>query len=190
MALNVNTGLVLLPFGERPQYGTPYPEGVAVGHLDVTGDASGNPINVTFHADGGFLFRLELAVVVRNDGLTHELSLISSHAWATDKSGRGTTAFDLNWLFDQVTDTGTGFSIYSPKPVDYRMLRRFLMGRTAPGALQTVCSYQMSVNTNLVTFDFDVVFTYWPKTALYLPGFLSSFYESPAIPPQLRPIVG
>jgi len=41
----------------------------------------------------------------------------------------------------------------------------------------------VSTNTTAVIWDFDVVFSYWPKTALYLPGFLSSFFEAPEVAP-------
>jgi len=44
----------------------------------------------------------------------------------------------------------------------------------------------METNTDTITNELVAVWTYWKKESLYLPGFLSAFYEAPAVPPLLR----
>lgn len=184
MAIVTNTGVIHLPFGERPQYGSPYPEGIAVAHADVTGDASGGAVTVAILADGGFLYRLELMNATRSDVANVTLDVISSHRWATDKSGLGATAFDLNWLATRQA-VGT-FVVYTLRGEDRDRIRRFPLGRTDKVALQTIWAVTFQTNVNTIEYDVDLVLTYWPKESLAMPGFLSSFYEAPAVPPLLR----
>jgi len=185
VAISVNTGIVHLPLGERPRYGSPYPEGIAVGHQDITGDASGGTIVNAFLADGGFLYRLELVNVTQSTANTNSVHIIQSSRWATDKSGLGAAAFDLNWHLIQVGRDG--FSVYTPENQNMGMMRRMIMGRTDTVDLQTVASYHIGSNVDTVVWDMDIVLTYWRKESLSLPGFLSSFYEAPAVPPLVPP---
>ncbi|KKK83232.1 hypothetical protein LCGC14_2795450 [marine sediment metagenome] len=193
MALATTLGMVHLPFGERPQYGSPYPEGMAVAHSDVADDASGGDHTFTILADGGFLYRLELVNLVRGSGTIANLHIITSHRWASDKSGLGNSAFDLNW--DLIgASVLPGFSVYGFNPLNnlggVSMLRRFPMGRTEGVALQQVINLTVISQVNTITNEMSFVFTYWRKESLYQPGFLSSFFEAPASPPLVRSPIG
>ncbi len=184
MAIAATGGLVHLPFADRQIFGSPYPQGIAVGHIDITGDVSGGGISATFLADTGFLYRLEVFQSTRGNESADKASYASAHRWATDRSGRGLAAFDLNWVCDQTI--GDSFSVYKPFPVDLEMLRRFPMGRTAndPDG-QIIWSVFYETNTDAIIFDVDLVLTYWRQEAMFRPGFLASFWEAPIVPPPL-----
>ncbi len=181
MALTPNTELVHLPFAEREAYGSPYPAGMAVGHIDQIGDASGGAITASFIAQSQFLYRLELLNATKDDETANETTFATVHEWATAQSGFGVSAFSLDWPTDQ--RNRSGFAIYEPLPVALSMIRRFPIGSLPPGAGQFVLVITVGANVNLDVWDFDVVFTYWPKTALSLPGFLSTFFEAPEVAP-------
>ncbi len=174
--------LVRLAFTDRPRYGDPHPEGIAVGHIDLTGDATGGVVGATFLSDGGFLFRLELMAATSGVNTTSVMDAITSHEWATARSGLGALAFDLNWNLENHQSAFAGFTQFAPTEVDRQMIRRFPIGRTVDVSLQTVIQMN-AINTNLLVYDFDIVCTYWRKEALSRPGFLASFWESPLVPP-------
>jgi len=182
MAIGVSSGLIHIPFGERPSFGSPYPEGMAVGHIDVVGDASGDPITAVFLADGGFLYRMELCQASRTDFTSNTMSCITSHRWATDRSGLGAGAFDLTWITPR---NESSFQLFTLRAEDLAQIRRFPMGRTDDVTLQTVFSWQSDNNTNTIAYDFDVVLTYWRVEAMFLTGFLAAFWESPLVVPPL-----
>ncbi len=191
MAIALTTGVVHLPFGERPQYGSPYPEGLAVAHRAITGDASGNPLTLSILADAGFLYRLELLQVARGAAAIIQTHLITSHRWASDRSGLGDSAFDLNWQMVGLAATTfatytliTGSAARGPSPLTE--IRRFPMGRTDNVPLQQLMLITFDINVDTITHEFAVVLTYWRKEALALPGFLSSFFEAPVIPTPLK----
>lgn len=196
MALAPTGGIIHLPFGDRPQYGSPYPEGIAVGHIAQTGDATGGTFSMTFVADGGFLYRLEGCQLARGATAVVTVDFITSHRWASDKSGLGVSSFDLNWPMGM--STVGAFSVFTPggrsvavanegiSNDDLAMVRRLPMGRTDDTLLQTLMSVNISSNVNAVTHEMSVWLTYWRKESLYQPGFLGSFYEAPATPPILR----
>lgn len=183
MALTPNTTVQHISFGERPDYASPYPEGIAVAHVDVTGDASGNPITVSIFGQDQFLYRLELINVSQDAQTTNDLSLATVHDWATEASGFGTAAFSLNWQMSQLNDGG--FAIWTPYATDLPMMRRFPIGSIRQGAGQFIAVFTMETNIDTRVFDFDAVFTYWPKQAMFAPGFLSSFYEAPEVAPLI-----
>jgi len=183
VAIGVSSGLIHLPFGERPGYGSPYPEGIAVGHIDQEGDATGNPITATFLDDGHFMHRLELAQYTEGQEAGTRGSMITAHRWASDRSGLGATAFDLNWLMEVISgSTANPFTQNNLEPSALAMVRRFPIGRTDNVDLQILISIIAS-NQNTIAFDFNVVTTYWRQEALYRPGFLQSFWEAPFVPP-------
>lgn len=183
-----------LPFGERPIYGSPEPEGIAVGFIDQDGDATGGDITFTYLADGGFLYRFEGLQVARGVAVGLTGSFLTSHRWATDKSGLGTSSFDLNHMLTY--GLATGFAVYTPgnqrgsggssggaTPVPYMQLRRLPMGRTEDVALQVLLTITGAAwNVDTITHEAAIWLTYWRKESLYKPGFLQSFYEAPAIP--------
>lgn len=181
MALTPSTTLVHLPLGEREDYGSPYPAGLAVGHIDQIGDASGGAITASFLALDQFLYRLELMNVTKDDEGANDVDVITVHEWATAASGFGDFAFSLNWNLTQ-TSRG-GFSVYQLRPEDLSQIRRFPIGSVTPEAGQFVAVIRSEDNTLADVWDYDVVFSYWPKTALFLPGFLSSFFEAPEVAP-------
>jgi len=183
VSIGISGGLIHLPFGERPGYGSPYPEGIAVGHIDQTGDATGNPITATFLDDGHFLHRLELAQYTEGQLAGTRGSLITAHRWASDRSGLGATAFDLNWLFDNINGSAANpFTQNNLTPATLDMVRRFPVGRTDDVLLQILFSFIAS-NQDAIAFDFNIVTTYWRQEAMYRPGFLASFWEAPFVPP-------
>lgn len=157
---------------------------MAVGHIDQTADASGGTITASFLAQDQFLYRLELFNVTQSVVTANALSFSTVHEWATAQSGFGALAFTLNW---QVTPQrgGNGFSVYQFGDDVMRQIRRFPIGSVTPGAGQFVSVVTVEDNTDTVVWDFDIVFSYWPKTALYLPGFLSSFFEAPEVAPPI-----
>jgi len=193
MAIAPTTGLVLLPFGERPQYGSPYPEGMAVAHINATGDATGGDALFLINADPGLIFRLELAQLVRGTGTIVVAHALTSHRWATDKSGLGTSSFDLNWNLNAIA-IGT-FSLYvmsaggASGPLDMvQLIKRFPMGslQNSRTAQSLMVFTLVAGNVDTITHELSVVCTYWRKESLYQPGFLASYHESPAVPPLFR----
>lgn len=196
MALAVSTGILHIPFGERPQYGSPYPEGMAVGFLNEADDASGGSHTFTFLADGGFLYRLELLNYTRGEATARVTHCITNHRWAADKVDVISTAFDLNWFLSP--SLGGGFSVYNlgggsaggQGAVDhFPMIRRVPMGQLGQDKLQTLFHLDMTVNTNGITNELSIVLTYWRKEAMFRPGFLSAFWEASEVPPITRGVV-
>ncbi len=191
--------LVHLAFGERPQYASPYPDGMAVGQTAAPDDASGGFHNFFFSADGGFLYRLELINYLRGTGVFGDplVTVTTHHEWARDKSGFPGNSFDLEWPMPGLAQAleakmflnlGTWNATASSDMV-YQMLRRFPLGtqRKVEGQiLLDIPVEQIDTTTNALA----VVFTYWRKEAMFVPGFLSSFFEAPAVPPLLRTPTG
>jgi len=179
VAVAGSTGIVHLQFGERTGFGNPQPEGIAVAHGDLTGDATGGGVSMTFLGDGGFLYRLELAQSTRGSTTSSLMDFITSHRWATERSGRGTGAFDLNWVF--LRTAGSTFSMHRIRTDDLMQIRRFPIGRTDNVSLQVLFTMNDSINTDTEPYDFDLVLTYWRIEAMYRPGFLQAFWEAPIV---------
>lgn len=155
-------------------------------------DASGGAHTFTFLADAGFLYRLELCNLTRGETTVRNVHAITSHAWAADKSGLGSGAFDLNYRMAGAPVGGT-FSVYSLMNVISSSgvpavpeIRRFPMGRLDKVLLQVLMSVTIPTNTTGITNELSIVWTYWRKEATYRPGFLSSFFESPVVPTALK----
>lgn len=193
MTLGTTGTLDHLSLGERPQYGMPYPEGIAVVSDQTPDDASGGIHTWTFTADPGFLYRLELFNWTRGEATVRLADMITTHRWATGKHSGGPTGFDLNWILEPAV--GTTFGVYVPvlQPGEgnaLEVIRRFpmgaLLGGLAPGIPVQLLTMTNRVNTTGITNEISIVWTYWRKEALYLPGFLSAFYEAPAVPPLVR----
>lgn len=172
--------LVHLPFADRAAFGSPYPEGIAVAHIDLTGDATGGIASGSVQAVGPFLYRLELMAATLNSGPAITGSYTSAHRWAADRSGLGQTAFDLSWVPDIAQDGG--FTLLRPSPVDYAQIRRVPLGRTDVSALWVIWQTTFGTNVDGGLYDFDLILTYWPAESLYQPGFLASFFEAPVVP--------
>lgn len=170
---------MLLPFTERQLYSSPYPVGLAVGHVDMLGDASGGNVVCSFLVDGGFLFRAELFNWAADEATVREGSFITSHRMLTDRSGLGATAFDLNWI--RLGNGDGGFVVYQPRVDDFARIRRIPMGRTDDVQLQTLCAFFINTNVDTIVYDFDVIFSYWDVRSLIEPGFLQSFWEAPIV---------
>ncbi len=192
MAIAVNAGVVHMPFGERPQYGTPYPLGIAVAHATQTGDATGGAITLTVQADPGFLYRLEMFRLERGTSVLVNMDTITAHAWAQARSGFPVGSFDLNWVPERLQ--ANTFAVYDmvasrnsgPGPIE--AMKRFPMGRLAgaPGVAQLLAVWNVTSNVDTITHEWQFVATYWDRQALYLPGFLSSFFAAPEVPTQLK----
>jgi len=196
MALATTIGLEHLPLGERPQYGQPYPEGIAVAASNVPDDATGGTHTFSINADPGFLYRLELLNWTRGEELVRTMHIITTHQWATGRTPFDAAAFDLNWFLEPVAKSG--FAVYTlcggSQGADggveiMSMIKRFPMGSAgggAPGVSTQLMFLTTTVQLDTITNEISVVWTYWRKQSLYLPGFLSSFYEAPAVPPLVR----
>lgn len=196
MSIASTLGIVHLPFGERPQYGSVYPEGLGVAHDDSPDDATGGVHSFTVLANPGFIYRLELFNYVRGEETVRVTTVISSHRWAADKSGLGNNSFDITWVAAGFSaGSGSGFSGYGLRNSAAAnahdvtdQIKRFPLGRLsgAPGVAQSIFFVSMLTNTDTISNDLALVFTYWDKQALFLPGFLSAFFEAPAAPPLVR----
>jgi len=183
VAITSAIALVHLPFVERERYGDPYPAGLAVGHVDVTGDASGGNITANFTSQAGFLYRLELlhALVFQNSSTA--MQYITSHIWLTEASGQGAAAFDLRW-FTAVSNRTTPpitLTVHTPQGPDRDMLVRLPLGHINGGAAQTIVNIQVD-NQNTIVHDFNVLMSYWRKEALHRPGFWTAFWAAPVAP--------
>jgi len=188
-------GMVNLPLGERPQYGQPYPEGFAIASISSPDDASGGEHSFSFNADPGFLYRLELVNWTRGEATVRVIHAITVHRWAAARTGQGVAGFDLNYFLRGAG--GGGFVVYTLGGGDFdsgygvmEEIRRFPLGPEgggAPGVAVQLMLLTNVTNTDGITNELSVVMTYWRKESLYLPGFLSSFHEAPAIPPLFRP---
>jgi len=192
MAIATSINLERLQTGERPQYGSPYPEGIAVAHSQITGDASGGIITWTILSDGGFLFRLEGIQIAIGTTTIDVVHMITSHRWASDKSGLGTTSFDLNWGLGFYL-AASGFQVASltgnnqTSTIDaLTQVRKLPMGRSENVSAQQVMFVTVEGNIDTIDYQLAAWCTYWRKESLYLPGFLESFYESPVVPPLRR----
>ena len=190
MAIAAAEAVVHLPFGERPEYGSPYPEGIAVAHREIVGDATGGNINLSFTAKSGFIYRLELVHLHILSATSFTSSINTSHRWAGDKSGLGGSSFLLTWPLSSLP--GVTFKVYTLATATggggdtLQSIRRFPLGRLdkLPTG-QVLVSFFTALQANLIVYTYSVVFTYWPKESLALPGFLSSFYEAPIVPTPL-----
>lgn len=187
MAISSVKVVTHLGFGERPQYATPYPEGIAVSHHDVTGDLSGGNIVFSILASPGFLYRYEMVRGNLDVDVAEDWDLILTHAWATDRSGLGDGAFNINHIMFR--SVGSGAEVQLEPDISggrYDHMHRFPIGSIAAGVPQLIAQVTVPTNTNTRVYDLNTVWTYWRKEAMHLPGFLSSFFEAPAVPPLLR----
>jgi len=193
MTLATTVGVVHIPLSERPNYGQPYPEGIALAQSQVADDASGGDHTWSINADPGFLYRMELFNLTRGETATRSFHCITVHRWIGAKSPGLLAAFDLNWPMQN--EASSGFGVYSIATnngtLDYmQQIRRFPMGAALGGGAPGVSVLLMNItnpdNTTGITNELSIVWTYWRKEALYLPGFLSAFYEAPAVPPVIR----
>ncbi len=183
MSIATTTGIALLPFAERPLFGDPYPIGLAVGDTLITGDATGGTVGTTFLADGSFLFRLEMVQVVKGDGLSTAVNMITAHTMLADRSGRPNIS-QLNWILPSFS--GNGFRVFTPMPGDYAMMHRIPLGRTDRVTAQQLIALENENNVDTISYSFSVVLSYWRQEALFLPGFLQAFWEAPVVATPLR----
>ncbi len=180
MSISASATIVRFPFAGVPAYASPNPEGIAVAHIDVTGDATGGTISGGFLSIGQFLYRLEIFQGTRSDTVNDEIDYVTFHQWAQSKSGFSVNAFDLNW--HALRNTQAAFTVWTPREIDRDMIRRFPMGRTDNVGASNVLFYQNVSNADTIIYDFDLILTYWRKEALLLPGFLQAFFEAPFVP--------
>lgn len=182
MGITLNIDMVNLPFGERPAYGSPYPEGISVGYGNQFGDASGGAIEFNLIAPCGFLYRIE-NLMGRTDAVTptEAWTLELFHIWAQQKSGFAAPSFQDLVHMPALLNPST--QSYQPLAPAVPMIRRFALGRVDIG-LGTTTLAQLRIATNVLNqqYLFSFIATYWRKESTYLPGFLSSFYESPVVP--------
>jgi len=180
MAISVTAGMDRLSFADRPDFSDPYPEGIAVAHRTVTGDATGGGITVSILDDSGFLYRLEMISAIRGDSIADGLSIITAHRWAADRAPNALpTNFNLNWVMGLTA--GPTFGVYRLGSPEYEMVRRFPIGRTDDVELQQLFAFFQETNTDTIVYEFDIVCSYWRKEALQRPGFLTAFYETPVV---------
>lgn len=179
-----STGLIRrLPFGSRERFGTPYPEGIAAGHVQLTGDATGDPITVAWVAEAGYIFRLELVHSQRSDIVGTAQVLLTAHSWIADKGeGFGAGTFDLSWYLTDSAVAANGFTQYRMRTDDMIQVRRMPIGAPTTVAAPFLAQHTVTDNINTTVYNFNIIFTYWNAEALYRPGFLQSFWEAPVVP--------
>ncbi len=195
MAITEILEVVHMPTGDRPQYGSPYPEGIAVAHRSSVGDATAGLFSFNIFADPGFLYRLEFVSLQRGSSVVVKPFCTVSYDSFQERSGEPAGAWDVSFQMegDNVVAVGIAFVTYilgttfegaNPLP----MMKRLWMGRTDKTVHQMM---QIGLdNVDLITLDVNVAWTYWRKEALFKPGFLSSFHEAPAVPPLIRTPTG
>jgi len=192
MAIARNVAVTILPLGERPQYGSPYPEGLAVAGDQFTGDATGGAVAWVLNADPGLLFRLEGFNLSVGNNVNMDGDVIINHRWAGDKAGIAAAVFGTNWLLERFASAA--FSTYSMvmgagaggDPI--AQIRRLPMGQLTgpPGVSQLLMAVNIANNFDTIGYELFVWFTYWRRESISLPGFLSSFLESPVVPTPLK----
>ena len=149
-----------------------------MGDIRLTGDASGGTVSLTFLADGNFLYRAELILLTVGSSTTTNGDIITAHRSLADRSGRSGIS-QLNWVLQR--STGATFATYTLSERDLPMVKRIPFGRTDQVAAQQLIAFNSETNINLATYDYSVVFSYWRGEALFLPGFLQSFWEAPVV---------
>lgn len=185
MAIAASAELVHLPFTPRPQYADPHPEGIAVGFVSDTGDATGGGASLALSAQGGFLYRFEGFIDLVSDVIVRTGFITTTHQWASDAAGFGITTFQLNWITNILLSTGISSRELGRNY--WQMIRRFPMGRTHNVGASTIFQLDYSANTNTVSYQLEAFFSYWKTEARYRPGFLQSFYEAPTVELPGRP---
>lgn len=180
MAQSVSATINRAPFAGMPAYASPNPEGVAACHIDILGNATGGEISGGMVSSGQFLYRLELFNLTRRDATVDPINCFTIADWASDKFGFGAGSFSIDWLLEQVI--GGGFSVNTFRDQDMRQIRRIPLGATRNVGVTNILFYDRVANTDTVVMDIFAMFTYWRKEALFLPGFLQSFYEAPFVP--------
>lgn len=183
MAIADNVAMTHVAFGDRPRYGSPYPEGVALGRSSVTGDLTGGNIVVSFQADGGFLYRFEAFHAEKDQvAVNEDWVVLFIHGWATEKTDFGTGAFNVLHKLGRELNTVPGILTYTMSDREQFPARRFPLGRVDSTADQLLAQLTIGTNTDGANYLAQFVCTYWRKEATYLPGFISSFYEAPVVP--------
>lgn len=175
MAIANIVNMVHRTFTRPIRYGDVAPEGLALGHASFAGDASGGGITIQFNVSGGRLYRAEVVMGrIPTPDIAEDWKIITSHEWATQASGFGTGAFDIDWQLTR--DVSAPFIRYNMIRDNYSMLRRFPIGRTDVPTSITIALVTIPTNTNLREYDFDFVCTYWSKRSTVFPGFLQAYW--------------
>lgn len=181
MSISASATIVRIPSAGVPAYASPNPEGLAVAHIDVTGDASAGTISGGMVSSGQFLYRLEAFNINRFDTVAQGgAELFTLADWATVGAGFGPNSFDLLWDL-AFEDNGTSQRL-TLRDRYFDQIHRIPLGSLRNVDVTNVLFYQGLANTNTVVHDISAMFTYWRKEALALPGFLQSFYEAPFVP--------
>jgi len=181
MSISASGTIVRMPSAGVPAYASPNPEGLAVCHIDVTGDGSAGTISGGIVSSGQFLYRLEAFVIVRFDSILQLIpELFIFPDWATVGAGFGANSFDILYNME-VGDNGVTQRITLRRRYQ-EQVRRIPLGSLRNVAVTNVLFYQGLTNTNTVVHDISAFFTYWRKESMALPGFIQSFYEAPFVP--------
>lgn len=188
MTVAATLSVVHVAFDERFKFGTPYPSGVALMSALLTGDATGGIIQLTVEAPSGFIYRLEHCHVQHNVAsvIDRGASIELVHGWATERTGLARN-FSVVHELEKTGPGATTNLTYAPQAGDYQSMRHFPVGRTDLSLLgnQVIAEMKVHVNVNTSGNVFTLGFTYWPLSATYRAGFLSSFYEAPVVPPAV-----
>jgi len=185
VAIVASGGLVHLPFNQPTQFASTFPEGIAVGRVALTGDASGGIATTNITADGHFLYRLENFQVSVLETISDEIRTIIEFRWAADASGLGPSFSNFSYWLIRNNRAGTvADTIYELDIGRREMIKRLPIGRLDDVQDQTIWTIQ-AVNSNGRVWTTRASFAYWPQSAMYRPGFLSSFWEAP-IPLQIQ----
>jgi len=166
-------------FGLRRRYGDAHALGLALGHVEITGNGSGGNVTHIFTAPTGFLYRLEALNAIRADVITDTANVIFTHVMLEANAGLGSADLNLSYPLERApTGTAGGHTI---RTADRQSERRIPIGQTERGPVTTVCQVTFNTNTNTVVYLATVVLAYWRQEAMFRPGFLSAFWETPIL---------
>jgi len=183
VSVSDTVALTQVSLGERPRYGSPYPDGIAYGRAAVVGDASGGTVTLQFTAEGQFLYRLENLIGTKDDQLSASPELLLQSAWLSDRSP-DLALGEMNLLYVmEGKGFGNGGAGFVPALDAQAMFRRTPLGRFIPTGAALLIQTIDSLNTDLAEYQLWAVLSYWRKEATYLPGFWSVFLQSPEVPP-------
>ena len=180
MAVTVVSAVVRMPFSQREGYGGPYPDGLAFGFVPLEGDLSGGTVTAFLTSPAGFLYRVEEVQAERSDtGVGNSTNtLLLTATWLEATSGDPPPASDF--VYGLINAAILGGEVY--RDAIQSGMRRVPVGVLSGVGEINMVRYSDAVNTDGVTYGLRMLFSYWRKESLYLPGFLSSFYATPVVP--------
>lgn len=183
MAINAFREIVRVSMPVDPSYADIAPQGYAGVFARITGDASGGDITMVVSGEPGFIYRLEVMRMQVGETTARDVNLSLVASGIVDPtisvtSDAATALQQTHHLEVGLTSTDT-FRTYALETSEYLQARRLPFGdfrnRTIVVSLVTI----RIPNTTTITYDYRMLFTYWPKDAMTKPGWWSMFMDAP-----------